>query len=686
MQSNRPVLSLALSAFALITCAGSASAQYEWQTTVNLARLHQFSVGAGIEIGQIETGTPRLNHVALDAGVANSKVRFVRSSAGQNTNSDHATHVAGLIAGRAGSDGAGFTGAAPGARLQSSNWIDPAGAPAWEDNFLGAMTDFFLVAPRPSLINMSAGSLPTDTAAERLRVQYSADWVATKGILFVAAAGNEGVNGMRSPGTGFNVLTVGATGQTGALKNYNRIADYSARGPATVGGGSRMKPDLVAPGSRIYSPRQDALGGNFKRFSDQMDVGGNTSGTSFATPIVSGVAGCLYSFGAAQGLNTDPRVMRAVLMNSTSKSVEDSAGTRWDRIAGLGKGAASMSSELGTGQLDAGQALDQFRGGQTHVNPVGAGLVPQLGFDMSTTSALGVGPSYVTNQPVRKGSYMTSTICWNRPVTTGYVEDVSSPNYGTNNWANWSYGTLTNLDIKIAKAGDATILQQSNATDGTSEHSVFKAPGRELYATRIDTPAVPAATTDFGIAWEWTAAPGFTKQYNGSFGGNSHGNYLDDGWFRAGIANPPAPTISKPTFVPDNNAAWALRVSSSVEAAQEAFNPLDSFTIDFDYGYSAGASGTMFYAMLGSLNLFELSGVAGGMVTPDATNTNQYKHFSLTLNRGALAALTDQFVDLKFGAIGGPDNVWIDNVTYVPSPGAIGLGLAGLLLAAGRRR
>lgn len=676
--------SFALSAAVIASTAGTASAQVAWAGAVDLFKLHARATGQGVLVGQIELGTARVNHVALDAGTPGSKVPFIRSVGGANQNDDHATQVASLISGRTGSDGGAFTGAAPDSKLAISNWVNPGNTPTgWEDNWLGAMTDFFRVAPTTPVLSTSAGwSHGAGTANQRLRMQQVADWMGDTGYLFCVLAGNSGPGASTewSPSGGYNVLSVGATGQAVNLQNYNRIANFSSRGNANDGGGSRMKPDLVAPGTRILSALQAPDGmGAFNRFGEMDSTNTNwVSGTSFATPIVAGISACLYEWGQGHALSTDPRVMRAVMMNSTSKAVENDAGTRWDMIPGLGQGANSISPDLGTGQIDAGQAWEQYRAGQTHVNPVSAGLVPQLGFDFSSTSSVGVGPSYMTATEVRRGSYMTSTLCWNRGVNSGY-----NANDGTNNWDNWNYATLNNLDIFIARPGGAPILQQSNATDGTSEHSVFKAPDRNQFVWRIDSPTVTPSTS-FGFAWEYISAPTYTKDYNGCFTGNSHGNYLEDGWYRNGFGAQPAPTIAKPAWAPNDNDAWALKISSSVEAAQELWNPLDTFTVSFKYGFSA-ANNTLFWAYLGNINLFEAAGL-GGSVTPDATNTGMYKMFTVTLNRGQLMDITGNYTELRFLSAGGPDDVFIDCVMYVPAPGAMGLTLAGMLIGARRRR
>lgn len=51
-----------------------------------------------------------------------------------------------------------------------------------------------------------------------------------------------------------------------------------------------------------------------------------------------------------------------------------------------------------------------------------------------------------------------------------------------------------------------------------------------------------------------------------------------------------------------------------------------------------------------------------------------------------LRRLVGDFTELRFEAAGGPDSIFIDNVTYVPSAGTIALATMGLGTMLPRRR
>lgn len=143
----------------------------------------------------------------------------------------------------------------------------------------------------PVVINMSLGGSALD-AVERAAIDYAVN----RGVVIVAAAGNEGEQGMSFPGAYAPVISAAATGwrgqwKPGADNNPNNwwfadqvadptsakdfyIADFSSRARAD------QDLDVAAPGSWVVGPFQ-LQSGNTSYFF--------LSGTSMASPHVAGI-------------------------------------------------------------------------------------------------------------------------------------------------------------------------------------------------------------------------------------------------------------------------------------------------------------------------------------------------------------------------------------------------------------
>ncbi|NYJ05107.1 S8 family serine peptidase [Petropleomorpha daqingensis] len=169
----------------------------------------------------------------------------------------HGTSVAGVIAARAG-NGEGSAGVAPGVQIMPL----VVGSGESVDVYLGAEAIRYAADHGASVINASWGGAFSGPALDTLKSAVA--YAAAKGVLVVAAAGNDSANRDTSivyPAslTDPNLITVGAAtaGDT--------VSDFSAYGASSV--------DLFAPGTLVFTTWND---GGYRL----------VSGTSIAAPQV----------------------------------------------------------------------------------------------------------------------------------------------------------------------------------------------------------------------------------------------------------------------------------------------------------------------------------------------------------------------------------------------------------------
>lgn len=112
-----------------------------------------------------------------------------------------------------------------------------------------------------------------------------------KGIVVCAAAGNNGPKpqSITIPGISRKVITVGASDDSETVEVMGNItSDYSGRGPTKE---CICKPDVVAPGSNVWSCRAISRG----IFSASKALYVKKSGTSMSTPVISGCVALVLS-------------------------------------------------------------------------------------------------------------------------------------------------------------------------------------------------------------------------------------------------------------------------------------------------------------------------------------------------------------------------------------------------------
>jgi type VII secretion-associated serine protease mycosin len=225
-------------------------------STLDVAKAHQLSEGAGVTVALIDTGVDAKHRDLAGAILSGEDLSdpHAGDGTGRNDTDGHGTALAGIIAGRGHGNGAGILGIAPKAKILPIHAIDNF----FESTSVLVTAIDYAIAHHAGVINMSFTGGRDSYLEDAIRKAQAAD------IVVVAGAGNHATAAAGLyPGAYPEVLTVGAIGENG------KIASLSVTGPQV---------DLVAPGVDIASTGINASGYAL------------TSGTSDSTAIVSGAA------------------------------------------------------------------------------------------------------------------------------------------------------------------------------------------------------------------------------------------------------------------------------------------------------------------------------------------------------------------------------------------------------------
>lgn len=248
------------------------------------AAQHNGYDGDGADIAILDTGIDS-THEDLDANLGEGKAFVECEELGSRVGScgfgiqpndnlclvlwdddnDHGTHVSGIA--DALNNDSHVVGAATAVTLHALKVLDPCGSGSFSDVAAGIE---WVADQGYDVANMSLGSSEQSSA-----VSDAVEYAYGKGVLLVAAAGNDGActDCVAYPAAEPEVIAVSAT------SSDDTLADFSSTGPEV---------ELAAPGESILStvpPESD---------SDGLDT---FSGTSMASSHVAGAGGQLMALG-----------------------------------------------------------------------------------------------------------------------------------------------------------------------------------------------------------------------------------------------------------------------------------------------------------------------------------------------------------------------------------------------------
>lgn len=314
--------------------------------------------GQGITVGGEDTGY-RWTHAALknkyrgwDGTTANHDFNWHDSIhsgggvCGPNSpqpcdDNGHGTHTMGTAIGDDG--GTNQVGMAPGAKwIGCRNMDQGSGTPA---TYMECF-EFFLApypvggttaqgdpSKSPDVTTNSWGCPPSE-GCSALTLQAAVEAQRAAGIMTVVAAGNAGpsCSTVEDPPAIYDAVY-----SVGALNNgTDSIASFSSRGPVTIDGSNRPKPDISAPGTNVRS----------SYFSSDTSYA-SLSGTSMASPHVGGAVALLWS--ARQILRHD--------ISGTEDVINQSAVHISSTLC---SSSGSPNNVFGNGRMDIKAAVDHL--------------------------------------------------------------------------------------------------------------------------------------------------------------------------------------------------------------------------------------------------------------------------------------------------------------------------------------
>ncbi|MDD5018048.1 MAG: S8 family serine peptidase [Eubacteriales bacterium] len=263
--------------------------------TINVYEAWDTTMGSSdVKVAVLDTGID-IDHTEF-SGQIYLQTDVVDDDGSADDDNGHGTHVCGIIAAAA-NNGTGIAGIAPGVQLIVVDVFTKTAEPAWFASTADIIEGIqYAVGNGADVINMSIGDYGDDTA-----LSEAVGDAADAGVICVAAAGNDGITDNHYPSdydACISVIWTNGDDTKDSRSNY---------GP---------QKDISAPGGGICSAYLD----NGYAYM---------SGTSMATPVVSGVIALM--------LSVDPGLTAGEVKDILYGSVVDLGDAGRDDVYGWGR-------------------------------------------------------------------------------------------------------------------------------------------------------------------------------------------------------------------------------------------------------------------------------------------------------------------------------------------------------------
>jgi flagellar hook assembly protein FlgD len=262
------------------------NAHYAWNQTRGSGQITVAVVDSGVDIQHADLkGKIFRPYNAVTGGISFSPTA-------------HGTHVAGIIA--ATMNKTGIAGIAPQVKLMPVNVF--TGDVAYTSDVINGIA--YAVHNGADVINLSLGEYGYDPG-----LHYAVNYAYNRGVVVIAAAGNENTDEYIYPAAYEEVIGVSAVDKDDSITLFSNFGDYIS---------------LSAPGEDIYSTLP------YNRF-------GFMDGTSMAAPVVSGVTALV--------LSKNPYLSVPQVWDILFRSAVDLGSRGWDEFYGYGRVDANRALE-----------------------------------------------------------------------------------------------------------------------------------------------------------------------------------------------------------------------------------------------------------------------------------------------------------------------------------------------------